>query len=101
MGYLKKIDEKLEAMIEYVAKKPWPFLIVVMCIDAFLKGFNLHDASLWLDEASQIRMSLLSVRDIIIDSLSYPNAPFYTILLSFWIGLLNRRGGHTLPVSSF
>lgn len=85
MGVIKKTEFAFEALLNKIDEKPWYFLTIIVFLNIVLKSFNLYDASLWLDEASQINLSLKSIKEIINESLIYPNAPFYTILLSFWI----------------
>ncbi|MDX9854195.1 MAG: glycosyltransferase family 39 protein [Tenuifilaceae bacterium] len=82
---LKTINNRIEKIIEAIASKPFIYLTLIVIINILLKGFYLGDASMWLDEVSQVNLSIKPVNEIIKESLEYPNAPVYTLLLSIWI----------------
>lgn len=84
---LNRIDNKFDSLVNKIGNKPWLFLILIIIINVFLKAYNLHGASLWFDEVSQINMSLSSFKDIISNSFDTPNGLLYTVILSFWMKL--------------
>jgi len=82
---LKTINNRIDEIIEAIASKPFIYLALIVIINILLKGFYLGDASMWLDEVSQVNLSIKPANEIIKESLEYPNAPVYTLLLSVWI----------------
>lgn len=82
-----RVEGLLVGLISSIGKRPMLFLLLLCLANIYLKAYNLYDASMWLDEVSQVNLSLKSLRGIVEESLIYPNAPFYTILLSFWMNI--------------
>ncbi|MBS4012656.1 MAG: glycosyltransferase family 39 protein [Bacteroidetes bacterium] len=91
------MEKAITKTLNFISAKPWPFILVLMALNVFIKSLHVTFSSLWLDEASQILMSLESTKDIILHSLRYPNAPVYTILLSYWMDLF----GHDVFATRF
>ncbi len=75
---LKKTDTKQSFLL---------FTITLFLINFVSKAIYLSYYSFWLDEASSVSWSLRSAWGVVQFSLSYPNGPFYQLLLKYWIDL--------------
>ena len=82
-----KIDHTLQRAVNKLVEKPRRTLFFLLLLNLMIRGWGIGSSSLWFDEASQISMSLKGFNEIITDSLKWPNAPVYTLLLSVWIDL--------------
>jgi uncharacterized membrane protein len=87
---LNQAETLIQEKLERISKQPWPFLAIIISLNILMKSLYADYGSLWLDEASQILMSLETTKDIILHSLRYPNAPIFTIILGYWMDLFGH-----------
>lgn len=81
----QKINKQCRFVFGYVENHQYVFLLIILFANLYLKSLFIGEPSIWLDEASQVSMSKMSILGILNFSLETPLGPLYTILLKVWM----------------
>jgi len=84
---LKSLDSRIEKIIGFVDQNALIYLIILFCINLFIKLLFAGDRYYWLDETSSVFRALHPIPWMIRESVNDPNPPLYFILLKGWISL--------------
>jgi len=84
---IKRFDEFLDSVINYIDRYSILYIIVLVIINLVIKLLYAGDMPYWLDETSSISIAQSTFSEIIEKSLGDPNTPLYFILLKGWMAV--------------
>ncbi len=87
MQVWKKINNFSNSLFGIIGRNQLLFLIIIIFANLYLKTLFISEPSIWLDEASQVFKSKMSLQGIIDYSINTPNGIIYTLLLKVWMKL--------------
>ena len=80
----KKIDSTSENIFGYLDSKHYITAIFIFIANLIFKSLNLDNASLWLDEANNIYISLQTWSEIFERTINNSNGPVFFFISNIW-----------------
>ncbi|OQX75287.1 MAG: hypothetical protein B6D61_10665, partial [Bacteroidetes bacterium 4484_249] len=82
--FLQKVDSTGENIFEYFDSKHYLIAIIIFIGNILFKTYNLDNASLWLDEANNIYISLQTWGEIFEKTINNSNGPIFFFIANIW-----------------